>query len=557
MPNLIQIVIALFVVLLIVMGIVAALTYAERKFLGHVQMRLGPMRVGPHGLFQAPADVIKLIIKEDLVPANADKIVFRLAPFIVFTPVFMLFVTIPFARDLVIRNLDLGLFYLVAIPSITVVGYLMAGFGSGNKYALLGGARTAAQLVSYEIPLVLALVTIAMIADSLSLTAIAEQQREVPFILLQPVGLFVFLTAALAEANRTPFDITHAESEIVGGPTVEYSGVSWAMFFLAEYANIIVISSVTTILYLGAWHGPGSDLVPGLGLFWFAAKAAAVILFIFWLRATFPRLRIDQLMAFCWKVLIPVAFANLVLTGVFLVFGPLAFTVCLAAALILAAVATRPIWQRRIGRGLLRSLRTTSETIARTPVTVQYPVERIPVHRRFRGIPALLWDDEVGEPKCVACDICARECPVDVIHTSGRPNPKAKTGESSRKRIVDQFDLNFALCIYCGICVEVCPFDALAMSRTYEIAAESPDQFVLHRDQLLELTMGRKPPADDVPSPESQTPSEDGESAIPEPVGAAAAGDRGRAPRAPRTTSGPRTSDPATRNSDLGTRTPE
>ena len=564
MPVLAEIVIGLVVVLLFVLTVVTALTYAERKFLGHVQMRLGPMRVGPHGLLQAPADVIKLTIKEDLVPANADKVVFRLAPFVVFTPIFMLFVTIPFARDLVVRNLDLGLFYLVAIPSVTVVGYIMAGWGSGNKYALLGGARMAAQMVSYEIPMVVALLAVAMLTDTLSLTMIAEQQRDFPFALVQPVGLLIFLIAALAEANRTPFDITHAESEIIGGPTVEYSGVSWAMFFLAEYANVFVIASVTTLLYLGAWHGPFSDTVPGLALFWFAVKAAAVILFIFWLRATFPRLRIDQLMTFSWKVLLPLAFANLVLTGTYLVFGPVIFLAALAITILAVAAGTRRYWRQKIGLGLFRSLRTTTATLQRPPVTVQYPLEKIPVHQRFRGIPALLWDEEVGEEKCVACDICARECPVDVIYTSGKPNPKAKTGQSTRKRIVDRFDLNYALCIYCGICVEVCPFDALAMSRTYEIAAESPGQFVLDKDQLLELTLGHKPhrdPAVDGASGADSEAAPAAKSKVPSPKSRVATLDRDSEPNgrhlgtpagAAAPTSRPRNPELETRSSDPG-----
>ena len=177
-------------------------------------------------------------------------------------------------------------------------------------------------------------------------------------------------------------------------------------------------------------------------------------------------------------------------------FGPVIFLAALAITILAVAAGTRRYWRQKIGLGLFRSLRTTTATLQRPPVTVQYPLEKIPVHQRFRGIPALLWDEEVGEEKCVACDICARECPVDVIYTSGKPNPKAKTGQSTRKRIVDRFDLNYALCIYCGICVEVCPFDALAMSRTYEIAAESPGQFVLDKDQLLELTLGHKPRRD-------------------------------------------------------------
>lgn len=308
---------------------VLVLIWLERKFIGHIQMRLGPMRTGYHGVFQSPADAVKLLVKEDLIPASADKWVFQLAPFAVFVPIFLVFVALPFTGELLIRNLDLGLFYIVAVSSFSIVGLLMAGWASSNKYALLGGVRAAAQMISYELPLVISILGVAMLTRSLSLNTIVQEQTPVPFIVLQPLGFGLFLTASLAELARSPFDIPVAESEVVGGPFVEYSGIRWAFFFLGEYANLFAIAAICAIVYLGGWswpYLPPSDWLGGwgerlIGAGLFLAKTYAIVLLIFWLRATLPRFRIDQLMSFAWKVLIPLAFLNVILTGIYLMYG--------------------------------------------------------------------------------------------------------------------------------------------------------------------------------------------------------------------------------------------
>ena len=233
-------VIRLVLLAAVVFNVVLILTYLERKVLGRIQQRMGPMRTGPHGVLQAPADAIKLMTKEDLVPNDADKLVFGLAPFLVFVPIFMMFVAIPLTASLVVKSLDLGIFYLVAFSSLHIVGLLMAGWGSNNKYALLGGVRSAAQLISYELPLAFAIMGVVILTGTLNLTGVVDWQAAVgmPLAVFQPLGLLIFLIASLAEMGRTPFDIPMAESEVVGGPWVEYSGMRWAIFFLGEYAKI-------------------------------------------------------------------------------------------------------------------------------------------------------------------------------------------------------------------------------------------------------------------------------------------------------------------------------
>lgn len=313
----------------VIFFVVLVLVYVERKVLGHIQQRLGPMRVGFHGILQTPADAIKLLVKEDLTPDSADHWVFRFAPFLVFVPILMMFVTIPFTSAIAVRHLDLGIFYLVAFSTLHIVGLLMAGWGSDNKFALLGGARAAAQLISYELPLAFSILGVALLAQSLNLRSIVELQALIPYLVAQPLGFLIFFIASLAELSRTPFDIPMAESEVVGGPMVEYSGMRWAVFFLAEYANMFATAVLVSILYLGGWvwpFVPSADLMGGfaaeaVGLAWFLIKTFAILFLIIWLRGTLPRLRVDQLMGFAWKMLIPFSFVNLLIAAAAVVYG--------------------------------------------------------------------------------------------------------------------------------------------------------------------------------------------------------------------------------------------
>jgi NADH-quinone oxidoreductase subunit H len=293
-------------VLVMVMGAI----YIERRELGKMQSRLGPNRTGPFGLFQPVADALKVLLKENIVPTAADKLVHWLAPLVAFAPVVMIFAVVPFQNGALLADLNIGILYVVAISSVTTVGVFMAGWGSSNKYSLLGAMRNVAAVVSYEIPLVLAIVGVVLLAGSLSLNQIVLAQN-IPFILLQPLGFLLFFTAACAEINRSPFDLMEADSELVAGFHTEYSNMKFAMFYLVEYAEAIAMSAIITTLFLSGWRGP--LLPPWL---WFIVKTFVVFGVMVWTRATLPRVRIDQLMALAWKFLLPLAVINLFITAI-------------------------------------------------------------------------------------------------------------------------------------------------------------------------------------------------------------------------------------------------
>lgn len=323
-------------------GVVLSLVWLERKLLGRLQRRLGPTRTGPMGLLQPVADAMKLLLKEDILPESSQKAMFWLAPVLVVVPAFMIWVTIPASQEAVVRNLDLGLLYITAFAVMGILGLVLAGWASANKYGTLGGLRAAAQLISYEIPVIMVVIAVAMLAQSLDLREIVARQQPYPFVLLQPLGLAIFFIAGLAEVGRTPFDIYFAESEIVGGPFVEYSGAHWSVFFLAEYMNTFAVAALTVLLFLGGWSGP--LLSGGWEVIWFLAKVYGVILVIFWIRGTFPRLRIDQLMAFAWKVMVPLSFLTVVITAVYQFYGWPAWSLTLmscAGLLVVAALIYR------------------------------------------------------------------------------------------------------------------------------------------------------------------------------------------------------------------------
>ena len=301
-------------VLLLAMGFI----WIERRGMGRMQARLGPNRVGPFGLFQPIADAIKVLLKEDIVPAKGDKIVHWLAPVVAFAPVLMVFAVIPFQDGALLADLNIGILYVVAISSVATVGVFMAGWGSSNKYSLLGAMRNVAAVVSYEIPLILAIAGVVVIAGSLSLNEIVRVQN-IPFILLQPLGFLLFFIGGCAEINRSPFDLFEADSEIVAGFHTEYSGMKFAMFYLVEYAEALVISAIIATLFLGGWRGP--LLPPWL---WLVIKVVAVFFVMVWTRTTLPRVRIDQLMALAWKFLFPLALINLIITAVEVLAWPVA-----------------------------------------------------------------------------------------------------------------------------------------------------------------------------------------------------------------------------------------
>ncbi|GFO62094.1 NADH-quinone oxidoreductase subunit NuoH [Geomonas paludis] len=316
---------------------VAYATYAERKIIGHMQVRLGPMRTGWHGLLQPIADGVKLFFKEEIIPSQASKFAFLIAPLVALIPAFISFAVIPFGDTVTIGgytvplqiaayydqagkqvfDVNVGVLYILAMASLGVYGIVLAGWASNSKYSLLGGLRSAAQMISYELAAGLAIISVFMLSESLSLHKIvADQAGGAWYAFKQPLAFVIFFICSLAEINRTPFDLPEAETELVSGFCTEYSSMKYAMFFMAEYANMITVCAVTTTLFLGGWHGPA--FLPGW--FWFIAKVYFLIFVCMWVRATYPRYRYDQLMRLGWKVFLPLTLVNVMATGLWVMF---------------------------------------------------------------------------------------------------------------------------------------------------------------------------------------------------------------------------------------------
>jgi NADH-quinone oxidoreductase subunit H len=310
------------IVLLFLLLVAAYLVWLERKFLARLQVRYGPNRAGKFGLLQPIADTIKMLTKEDIVPAAADRFIFLIAPAVVATTALMMFAVVPFGSPitlfgrkiaLVITDLNIGLLYVFALSSLGVYGVAMGGWASNSKYSLLGGIRGAAQMISYELSLGLSLVPIVMLADSFSIVDIVNRQAKYPFILVQPLAFVIFMISAMAESKRIPFDLPEAENELGAGYHTEYSGIRFGLFYLGEYVHLQVLGALVAVLFLGGWRGP---ILPAP--LWLFIKIIFVVLIMIWVRGTLPRLRYDQLMALGWKVLIPAALLNIMATGVVL-----------------------------------------------------------------------------------------------------------------------------------------------------------------------------------------------------------------------------------------------
>ena len=319
------------IILQVMLGVVSYLIYAERKICGHIQARTGPNRVGPLGLLQPIADVLKLLFKEEFIPAQANKIIFHIAPMLAVFPAIVTFAVIPMGPPpmFVVTDINVGLLLFMAMSSLGVYGITLAGWSSNNKYALLGGLRSSAQMISYELAMGLSTIPVILKSSTLSLVGIVKAQAGFYQIPGTPVwlpnwGIFhwylvipfvIFLITAFAETNRAPFDLPEAEGELVAGFHTEYSSMKWALFFLGEYMNMIVISSIAVTLFFGGWHGPGPAWA---GLVWYLVKLFTLLFFFIWVRWTFPRLRYDQLMAFGWKVLLPASIVNVLIAALWL-----------------------------------------------------------------------------------------------------------------------------------------------------------------------------------------------------------------------------------------------
>jgi NADH-quinone oxidoreductase subunit H len=299
----------LAIILLIVVNILILIWY-ERKISGFIQLRRGPNRLGPMGLFQTVADTLKLMTKEDIVPRGVDRLIFILAPPVIIMVSVMVYVALPLGENMAMADLRYGLYFTVAVTSVATVALFMAGWSSNNKYSLIGAMRSVAQMVSYEIPLIFSLLSVVLVAGTLNFQTIISQQQQVWFIVLQPVAFIIYVISATAELNRGPFDMPEAEQELTAGAFTEYTGMRWALFFLAEYTNLFAVSLICSTVFLGGWSGP---LLPSW--LWIFIKTYIMMTVFMWFKWTFPRVRMDHMMKLCWKILIPLSLLNLLLTG--------------------------------------------------------------------------------------------------------------------------------------------------------------------------------------------------------------------------------------------------
>ena len=370
----------------------AYMTYAERKVAALFQTRIGPNRAGPFGFLQPAADGIKLIFKEELIPAGADRFIFILAPIITVIPAFIILAVVPWGpivnipcclvtipglgttigqqwfiiHGLGITDSNVAVLYILSVASIAVYGIVLAGWSSDNKYAMLGGIRSSAQMISYELALGLSLVGPLMLAGSMSMKDIVDAQAKVWYIVLQPVAAVVFYIAALAEVNRAPFDMPEAEQELTAGYHTEYSGMKFSLFFMAEYIKMIGVSAIFVSLFLGGWRGPLADTVPLLGLVYFFGKIVLSLFFMIWLRSTHPRLRYDRLMAFGWKVMLPIALANVLVTAAALIDRTL-FLIVVGIVIVIVAGVLIAQYRRAAQRLRARQARRAAQMPASVP----------------------------------------------------------------------------------------------------------------------------------------------------------------------------------------------
>jgi NADH-quinone oxidoreductase subunit H len=348
--------------------IVLVLIWLERKVVARIQDRIGPNRVGGrYGLLQSVADATKLLSKEIITPSGADRLAFNLAPLVIVVAALLLWAVIPFAPGVIGTDLNVGLFYVLAISSVSVVPILLAGWGSNNKYALLGAFRAVAQLVSYEVPMVMALLVPILVAGTMSMQGLVMAQ-EVWFVLVVPLSALIFLISALAELGRTPFDLIEAESEIIAGYHIEYSGMKFAMFFLAEFINTLFMAALFTTIYLGGWRGPGAEEFPILGLLYFFIKVFLVYFVFIWIRGTFPRIRIDQLLDFNWKFLVPLTLGLILTIAVVLKLIPDGTNPWVTAAILFAVNIVVGLIALEIVRRYARQQRDEVEPTSRSSV---------------------------------------------------------------------------------------------------------------------------------------------------------------------------------------------
>jgi NADH-quinone oxidoreductase subunit H len=445
----------LLVILLIA---IAYVLYADRKIWAAVQIRRGPNVVGPWGLLQSFADLLKFVLKEPVIPAGANKGVFLLAPLVTCTLALAAWAVIPVSAGIVIANINVGILYIFAISSLMVYGVIMAGWSSNSKYPFLAALRSAAQMVSYEVSIGFVFITVLLCVGSLNLSAIVEAQDSrfglFGWYWLPLLPMFViFFVSALAETNRPPFDLVEAESELVAGYMVEYGSTPYMMFMLGEYVAIATMCAMATILFLGGWLPPFP--VPPFtwipGLIWFVLKASFVFFMFAMVKAFVPRYRYDQLMRLGWPASLPLSEADMRLDQ-----------------------AARSIFLTEFVQAFFLSMRYFFKPKA----TLNYPFEKGALSPRFRGEHALRRYPN-GEERCIACKLCEAICPAQAITIEAGPRRNDGTRRTTR------YDIDMVKCIYCGLCQEACPVDAIVEGPNFEFAAETREELYYDKDRLL------------------------------------------------------------------------